>query len=233
MRSTRAGETLSRSIEKAVDRARRHFDSANIKKVKRHDGRIEDWVRDLVVELVAIDGVPTAKVPQVIGRVWRSFVLKENDGDSEGQPGSDVREQNISDRSVRRMLVEAYVKAFLHTAELFNRTPCQYWDLCPLIEDELTFGCMEAWTASGDSTSCKGAGVGSHFSTFPPVPLQQNIVGVTPGEPFRQFLASTREVNHKTSTQLENWLTLFGDIIDIHNDSPSGSENPMIMDEIV
>ena len=58
-------------------------------------------------------------------------------------------------------------------------------------------------------------------------------MGVTPGVPFRQFLASTREVNHKTSTQLGNWLTLFDDIVKIHNESPSGSKNPITLDEIV
>ena len=53
--------------------------------MKRPDGRIEDWVRDLVVELVALDGVPTAKVPNVIARVRRSFAPKRNSGDSDGR----------------------------------------------------------------------------------------------------------------------------------------------------
>ena len=131
------------------------------------------------------------------------------------------------------MLVEAYVKAFLHTAELLSRTPCKYGNLHCLTGSELTCGCVKAWTASGDSTSCKGAGIGSHFSTFPPVPFQQNVVGVTPGVPFHEFLASTREVNHKTSTQLGNWLALFNDIATIHNDSPSGSKSPITHDEII
>ena len=65
------------------------------------------------------------------------------------------------------------------------------------------------------------------------MPFQQNVEGVAPGVPFRQFLASTREVNHKTSTQFENWLTLFDDIATVHNDSPSGSKNPITLNEIV
>jgi len=56
---------------------------------------------------------------------------------------------------------------------------------------------------------------------------------VTPGKPVQQFLASTREVNHKTSTQFENWLTLFDDIATIHNESPSGSKNPITLNDIV
>ena len=91
----------------------------------------------------------------------------------------------------------------------------------------------KAWTASGDGTSRKGTSVGSHFATFPPVPFQQNINSITPGVPSRQFLASTREVSHKTSTQLENWLTLCDDIATINNNSPSGHKNPITVDEIV
>jgi len=91
----------------------------------------------------------------------------------------------------------------------------------------------KAWTASGDGTSLKGTSVSSHFSTFPPVPFQQNVEGVAPGVPFHLFLASTREVNHKTSTQFENWLTLFDDIATVHNDSPSGSKSPITLDEII
>jgi hypothetical protein len=85
--------------------------------VKQPDGRIEDWVCHLVVELVALDGVPTAKVPQVIDRVRRSFTQTES--------GDDDKKQTISDRSVRRMMVEAYVKAFMYMGKLFGAAPCQ------------------------------------------------------------------------------------------------------------
>ena len=234
MQNTRAKETRSHAIEKAVARAREHYKSSVTKRVKRPDGRIEDWIRDLVVELVALDGVPTAKVPQVIKRVWHSFTLKDKGEEhDENHAINDTRSQTISDRSVRRMLVEANIKAFMWSAELFKRAPCEYQDIQWMVSNMLTFIHTEAWTASGDSTSCKGVGIGSHFSTFPPVPFQQDVVGVTTGAPVRQFLTSTREVNHKTSTQLENWLNLFGDIAAIHNDSPSGSKIPITLDEIV
>jgi len=91
----------------------------------------------------------------------------------------------------------------------------------------------KAWTASGDGSSRKGASFSSRFATYPPVPFHQDITGVMPGVPFRQFLASTREVNHKTSTQFENWLTLFDDIAAVHNESPSGSKNPITSNEII
>ena len=69
--------------------------------------------------------------------------------------------------------------------------------------------------------------------TFPPVPFQQDVEGIASGVPSCQFLAATREVNHKTSTQLENWLTLFDDIAAIHNDSLSGRLDHITVDEIV
>jgi len=85
MRSDQAKETRSKAVEAAVARARKHYKSAETKKVKHPDGRIEDWVRNLVVELVALDGVPTAKVPQVIERVRNAFIQKEAEGEGEGE----------------------------------------------------------------------------------------------------------------------------------------------------
>ena len=38
--------------------------------MKRPDGQIEDWVRDLIVELVALDGVPTVKVPHLVNPIY-------------------------------------------------------------------------------------------------------------------------------------------------------------------
>ena len=87
-RCDRADSIRSRAIEKAVDNTRKHFRLTNTRRVKRPDGRIEDWVRDLVVELVALDGVPTAKVPSVIERVRSSIVptaTGDDDDDGDGQ----------------------------------------------------------------------------------------------------------------------------------------------------
>jgi hypothetical protein len=126
-RCDRAEETRSQAVEKAVARAREHYENAETKRVKRPDGRIEDWVRDLVVELVALDGVPTAKVPQVIDRVRRSFIQKSGDGrDDQGSDdgGNNGDNQTISDRSVRRIMCESYVKAFMYVAKLFGAAPC-------------------------------------------------------------------------------------------------------------
>lgn len=133
MRCSRSEEICSHEVEKAVNRVRNRFESVDTKMVKRPDGRIEDWARDLVVELVALDGVPTAKVPQVIERVRSSFVPKER---SNGGDGQACKKQTISDRSVRRMLVEAHVKGFMHTAELFKRSPCQHQNLYNIVNDD-------------------------------------------------------------------------------------------------
>ena len=97
MRCDRAEETCSHEVERAVERVRKCYEGAETKRLKRPDGRIEDWVRDLVVELVALDGVPTLKVPQVIDRVWSSFTQKSH----YERGGDDNDKQTISDRSVR------------------------------------------------------------------------------------------------------------------------------------
>jgi len=69
-RCDRAEETCSHQVEKAVERVRKRYESAKTRRVKRPDGRIEDWVRDLVVELVSLDGVPTAKVPHLVNPIY-------------------------------------------------------------------------------------------------------------------------------------------------------------------
>jgi hypothetical protein len=52
MRCDRAEETHSLEVERAVENVRECYENTETKRVKRPDGRIEDWVRDLVVELV-------------------------------------------------------------------------------------------------------------------------------------------------------------------------------------
>lgn len=124
-----AEESCSCAVEKAVDRVRKHWDSAETKRVKQPDGRIKDWVHDLVVELVALDGVPMTKVPQVIDGVWCGFTQKSGN-EHNNQHGGNGDKQTISDCSVRQIMVEAYVKAFLYAASLFRAALCQYWNVC-------------------------------------------------------------------------------------------------------
>ena len=119
MRYDRAKKTCSHTVEDAVARTRRHYQNAERKRMKHPKGRIEDWVCDLVVEL---NRVPMAHVPQVIERVRRSFT-RERSGDEGGNQDSDDN-QTISDRSVRRMMCESYIKAFMYAAKLFRVAPC-------------------------------------------------------------------------------------------------------------
>jgi uncharacterized protein YoxC len=51
-RCDRAEETHSLEVKRAVGKVRKCYESTDTKRVKRPDCRIEDWVRDLVVELV-------------------------------------------------------------------------------------------------------------------------------------------------------------------------------------
>ena len=90
----------------------------------------------------------------------------------------------------------------------------------------------EAWTASGDGTTRKGVNAVSHFVTFPPIPPANKVEGVVQCFPRRRFLGTTHEVNHKTSTQLENWVGLLEDFSSTYNESPSGSKDPVKTAEI-
>jgi hypothetical protein len=65
-RRSRAEDARSHAVEKVVGMVRKRYESTNTRRVKRPDGRIEDWVRDIVVELVALDGVPTALTTALI-----------------------------------------------------------------------------------------------------------------------------------------------------------------------
>jgi len=90
----------------------------------------------------------------------------------------------------------------------------------------------EAWTASGDGTTRKGANAVSHFATFPPIPPPGEIEGAVKCFPRCRFLGITREVNHKTSTQHENWISLCEDIASARNESPSISGDSVTGTEI-
>ena len=90
----------------------------------------------------------------------------------------------------------------------------------------------EAWTASGDGTTRKGVNAVSHFATFPPPPPKNGVESEVECVPHRRFLGTTREVNHKTSTQLENWIGLLDDIASVYNESPVGSKDPIKVTEI-
>lgn len=72
----------------------------------------------------------------------------------------------------------------------------------------------------------------SHFATFPPVLSANNTEGAVKCFPCRRFLGIAREVNHKTSTQAENWIGLVNDICFIHKESPGGCEDSTSIAEI-
>ncbi|KAF9641986.1 hypothetical protein BDM02DRAFT_3106196, partial [Thelephora ganbajun] len=118
----------------------------------------------------------------------------------------------FSDRSARRFPLEGHVIRKIQVAQEFKAAP--------------------AWTASGDGTTHKGVNAVSHFATFPPIPSAGEAEGEASCVPRRRFLGTTREVNHKTSTQLENWIRLLVDITSVYNESPSGSKDPMKATEI-
>ena len=79
--------------------------------------------RDPVAELAALDGFPTARVPQVISERVRWCFTWDESGDGESDRDKDDS-QTISDRSVWRMVWESYVDTFMYAAKLFGAAPC-------------------------------------------------------------------------------------------------------------
>jgi hypothetical protein len=66
----------------------------------------------------------------------------------------------------------------------------------------------------------------------PPYHLLMKSTSTSSAFPISRFLGITREVNHKTSTQVENWIHLLADISAVHGESPGGSKDSVKATEI-
>ena len=224
----RAPGQRSRAVEAAVAEVERKLKvRPDVWRIKRPDGRIENWVRDLTCKLICIRHVPASQAPSVISDVLE--VLKARAGAHDGTSknlGADCVE-TFSDRSARRFPLEGHTLTKMKIAKEFGAAPgqCQMSCSCAITHRS------KGWTASGDGTTYKGVNAVSHFMTFPPESSVDSTKEAGP-TPHRRFLGTTREVNHKTSTQLENWLGLLTDIASVHNESPGGSKEPISATEI-
>ena len=81
-----AKETCSRAVEDAIARARKCFENSEIKRVKCPDGRIEDWVCDLVVDTYRLAAVIYGNAHHFVARLstplgmWWYYDGMINDG---------------------------------------------------------------------------------------------------------------------------------------------------------
>jgi hypothetical protein len=122
----RAPGQRSHAVEAALTKAAREFEGhSDIWRIKRPDGRIEDWVRDLTCRLICIRHVPASQAPGVISDIMRAFKTHSDRTDSESSDAaascSDV--ETFSDRSARRFPVEGHVMGKIQIAEEFKAAP--------------------------------------------------------------------------------------------------------------
>jgi hypothetical protein len=117
------------AVSKAVKKVR--VDSA-IWRVKRPDGRIENWIRELIAKLIAVRHLPATQAPGAITDIVRAIKAHATGTDDDGTV------ETFSDRSARRFLLEGHVMGKIQTAKEFRAAPG--WLLVPsLLRHALTY----------------------------------------------------------------------------------------------
>jgi hypothetical protein len=114
------------AVETALARAaNKSGGQPDIWRIKRDDGRIKDWVRDLTCKLICIRHVPASQTPGVISDVVRAFKTHVDGHDGPDNEDSDVGVnrgdvETFSDRSARRFPVEGHVMEHIQVAKEFK-----------------------------------------------------------------------------------------------------------------
>ena len=126
VKTLRAPGQHSRAVEVAVSEAARKFKArSSAYRIKRPDGRIENWVRDLSCRLIAIRHLPASQTPGAISDILQA--IKAHTGDLDGTDNdtdvdpSDV--ETFSDRSARRFPLEGNVMGKIQLAKEFKTAP--------------------------------------------------------------------------------------------------------------
>ena len=113
---------------RAVKAARKFKAHSLAWKIKRHDGRIENWVRDLSCRLIAIRHLPASQTPGAISDILQAIKTHtgchdgtDNDGVDAGVDPGDV--ETFSDRSARRFPLEGHVMGKIQVVKEFKAGP--------------------------------------------------------------------------------------------------------------
>jgi hypothetical protein len=126
LKALRAPGQCSLAVETALAKAANR--RPDIWRIKRDDGRIEDWVRDLTCKLICIRHVPASQTPGVISDIVRAFKTHVDDDNGTDNENSDVGTdrndvETFSDRSARRFPVEGHVMERIQVAKEFKDAP--------------------------------------------------------------------------------------------------------------
>lgn len=129
MKALRAPGQRSHAVEVAIAKTADELRArSNIWRIKRPDGRIENWVRDLTCRLITHRRVPTTQIPGTISDILRA--IKSNaeshnqTDDIEVDARTDLSDvETFSDRSARRFPLEGHVMGKLQVAREFKAAP--------------------------------------------------------------------------------------------------------------
>jgi len=129
VKTLRAPGQRSRAVKAAISKAASKFKAqSNAYRIKRPDGRIENWVRDLSCRLIAIRHLPASQTPGAISDILQAIRTHtgdlngtDNDGISNHVDPGDV--ETFSDRSARRFPLEGNVMGKIQLAKEFKAAP--------------------------------------------------------------------------------------------------------------
>ena len=120
-KTLRLVEQRTHAVEAALAKAADEFKmDSHTWRIKRPDGRIEDWVRDLTCKLIAVHHVPASRTPGVISDVFQALKTHVSGPDGMDIDGVDPRLEKFSDRSARRFPIEHHVKGKIRVAKEFK-----------------------------------------------------------------------------------------------------------------
>lgn len=121
LKTLRAPGQRSRAVKAAASKAVSKFEARSnpLPRIKRPDGRIENWVRDLSCKLIAIRHLPASQTPGAISDILQ--VIKAHTGCHDGIDSGDV--ETFSDRSARRFPLEGHVMGKIQVAKEFKAAP--------------------------------------------------------------------------------------------------------------
>jgi hypothetical protein len=128
-KALRAPEQRSRAVNTAVAKAADELRArSNTWRIKRPDGRIENWVRDLSCRLIAVHHLPASHTPGAISDVLQAIRANTSDHDGSDNSGSNAHvdlgnNETFSDRSARRFPLEGHFMGKIRAAEEFKAAP--------------------------------------------------------------------------------------------------------------
>jgi len=127
IKTLRAPGQRYRAVEAAIAETAASESGAqsNIWRIKRPDGRIENWVRDLSCRLIAVRHLPASQTPGAISDIIQAIKAKTGghngaDNNPHANPSS---EETFSDRSARRFPLEGHAMGKIRAVEDFKAAP--------------------------------------------------------------------------------------------------------------